>query len=135
MLFEYILDWRIQGPTSFSNYVIFSECSIPWLFNTVGAHCFFCEESISHFFLDCSEFRDNFASARDNLNRKLMSSTGPSKAQIANFIHSLHIDRHQKALLLLGAFASPLIKQMPLSLPDSYPLLFLKLSRKTGKIT
>ena len=53
-----------------------------------------------------------------------MSSHTIDGAQIPNFINSP--DRHQKAILLLGDFASPLIKQLLLSLPDSYPLLFLK---------
>ena len=99
---------------------------IPWLSNTDGAHCFFCKESIedvSHVF-DCSEFKDNFESVWANLNRKISSFNFVDRAQIANFINSL--DRRQKALLLLVGFASPLIKQLPLSLPDFYPLLFLK---------
>ena len=87
----------------------------------------FCKESIedvSHFFFDCSEFKDNFESVWANLKRKILSSNSNDGAQIANFIISL--DRQQNALLLLGEFASPLIKQLPLSPPDFYPLLLLK---------
>ena len=55
-----------------------------------------------------------------------MSSNPVDGAQIANFSNSL--DRHQKALLLLGRrntwgggnFASPLINQLPLSLATRF---------------
>ena len=99
----------------------------PLLSNTNGAHCFFCKEStedVSHFLFDCSEFKDNFESVWANLNRKIMSSPFIDRAQIANFIKSL--DKQQNSLLSLGDFTSRLIKELQLSLPDSYPLLFLK---------
>ena len=101
---------------------------ILWLSNTDDAHCVFFKESIedvSHFFFDCSEFKENFEYVWANLNRKISSSSSVDGAQIANFINSL--DRQQKALLLQGGgFISPLIKQLPLLLPDFYPLLFIK---------
>ena len=96
----------------------------PRLSNTVGVHCFFCKESIkyvSHFFFDWSEFKDNFECVWAKLNLK---SSSLILSQIGNFIDSLN--RQQKILLLLGNFVSSLIKQLPLSLPDFYPLLFLK---------
>ena len=53
-----------------------------------------------------------------------MSSNPINGTEIANFINSL--DRQQKGSFLTGGLCLPLIKQLPLSLPDSYSLLFLK---------
>ena len=39
------------------------NCGFPWFSNTDVARCFFWKaviENVSHFFFDCSEFRDNF---------------------------------------------------------------------------
>ena len=72
-------------------------------FQTLMVHIvFFCKKSIedvSHFFYDCSEFKDNFASVWADRNRKIKSYNPIDGAQIANFISSL--DRQQKAVLLL----------------------------------
>ena len=51
--------------------------SLPWLQNTDGAICFSCKEdieSVTHFFLDCSYFRNNFESLWNNLKIKIARS-------------------------------------------------------------
>ena len=81
---------------------------IPLLSTTDCAHCLFCKESIedvSHFLVDCSEFRDNFESVCANLNRKIMPSNPNDGAQVASFINSL--DRQRKVLLLLEELRLP----------------------------
>ena len=52
--------------------------SLPWLQNTDGAICFICKEdieSVTHFFRDCSYFRNNFESLWDKLKIKIARST------------------------------------------------------------
>ena len=51
--------------------------SSPWLQNTDDAICFICKEdieSVTHFFLDCSYFRNNFESLWDKLKIKIARS-------------------------------------------------------------
>ena len=51
--------------------------SLPWLQNTDGAICFICKEdieSVTHFFLHYSYFRNNFESLRDKLKIKIARS-------------------------------------------------------------
>ena len=51
---------------------------IPWLQNTDGAICFICKkeiESVTHFSLDCSYFRNNFDSLCNKLKLILLSPT------------------------------------------------------------
>ena len=84
----------------------------------------FSARRVSKILVNSSLIVQNFEYVWANLNRKIVSSSSIDGAQIANFINRL--DREQKALLLLGDFASILIKQLTLSLPDFYPLLFLK---------
>ena len=51
--------------------------SLPWLQNTDGVICFICKEdieSVTHFFLDYSYFRNNFESLRDKLKIKIARS-------------------------------------------------------------
>ena len=70
---------------------------IPWLRNLDGAFCFVCKqdvESVTHFLLDCSYFKQNF------LSLKIMVSNQTDGVNICQFIDNL--DRHQKVLLLLG---------------------------------
>ena len=46
---------------------------VPWLTNTDGELCLFCKDSaedVSHFLLDCPNFRDNFESLWSNLSQK-----------------------------------------------------------------
>ena len=72
----------------------------PWLSNTDGAQCLFCNDSIEYiirFFYDYSEFKNNFESVWASVNQKLMSPKPIDRAQISNFIN-----RHQKDCLLQG---------------------------------
>ena len=76
---------------------------IPWLQNTDGANCFICKEeieSVTHFLLDCSYFRNNFDSLWDKLKLKIAQSSQTNGVYICNFIANL--DRNNKVLLLLG---------------------------------
>ena len=77
--------------------------SLPWLQNTDGAICFICKEdieSVTHFFLDCSYFRNNFKSLWDKLKIKIARSIPIGGAYICNFIKNL--DGNNRVLLLLG---------------------------------
>ena len=81
---------------------------IPWLQNTDGAICFICKEeieSVTHFLLDCSYFRNNFDSLWNKLKFKIAQSNQTDGVYICNFITNL--DRHNKVLLLLGGLALP----------------------------
>ena len=81
---------------------------VPWLTNTDGELCLFCEnsvEDVSHFLSDCSSFRDNFESLWSNLSQKLIACNPFDGTQISHFFCSL--DRQQKIILLLGGFALP----------------------------
>ena len=74
--------------------------SIPWLQNTDGAICFICKkdiESVTHFFLDCSNFRNNFKSLWNKLKLKMYCPA--DGVHICNFIGNL--DGHKNVLLLL----------------------------------
>ena len=80
----------------------------PWLSNTDGARCFSCKESIegvSHFFFDCSKFKDNFESVWTNLNRKIMSSVSIDLAPMANFINSLDSQHYPLLFLKFTAYS------------------------------
>ena len=82
----------------------------PWLQNTDGAICFTCKEdieSVMHFFLDCSYFRNNFESLWDKLiARSNQPHANPiDGAYICNFIKNL--DGNNRVLLLLGGLALP----------------------------
>ena len=82
---------------------------IPWLQNTDGAICFICKEeseSVTHFLLDCSYFRNNFDFLWNKLKIKIAQSNQTDGAYICKFITNL--DRNNKVLLLLGGLALPL---------------------------
>ena len=82
--------------------------SLPWLQNTNGAICFICKEdikSVTHFFLDCSCFRNNFESLWDKLKIKIAKSNPIDGAYICNFIKNL--DGNNRVPLLLGGLALP----------------------------
>ena len=77
--------------------------SLPWLLNTDGAICFICKEvieSVTHFYLDCSYFRNNFESFWNKLKIKIARSNPIDGAYICNFIKNL--DGNNRVLLLLG---------------------------------
>ena len=74
--------------------------SLPWLQNTDCAICFICKEdieSVTHFFLDCSYFRNNFESLWDKLTVKIATSNPIDGAYICNFIKNL--DKNNRVLL------------------------------------
>ena len=76
---------------------------IPLLRNTDCAICFLCKvdiETVSHFLLDCPNFREHFDSLWANLTVKVKKFNDIDGRQISEFIAKL--DQHQKALLLLG---------------------------------
>ena len=76
---------------------------VPWLTYTDGELCLLCKESVedvSHFLLDCPNFRDNRESLWSNLNQKVIACNPSDGMQISHFFNSL--DREQKILLLLG---------------------------------
>ena len=84
------------------------NAGIPWLYNTDGAVCFLCKvdiETVSHFFVDCPNFREHFDSLWANLPIKVTKSNDTDGRQISEFIAKL--DWHQKALLLLGCLPLP----------------------------
>ena len=71
--------------------------SLPWLQNTDGAICFICKEdieSVTHLFLDCSYFRNNFESLWNKLKIKLAGSNPINGDYIHNFIENL--DGHNR---------------------------------------
>ena len=77
--------------------------SIPWLWDSDGAFCFVCKqdvESVTHFLLDSSYFKQNFLSLCRNLKIKITVSSQADGVNICQFIYNL--DRHHKVLLLLG---------------------------------
>ena len=80
---------------------------VPWLTNTDGELCLFCKnsvEDVSHFFSDCSSFRDNFESLWSNLSQKLIPCNPSDGLQISHFISSL--DRQQKLYCYQEVFLS-----------------------------
>ena len=84
---------------------------VPWLTNADGELCLLCKESVedvSHFLLDCLNFRDNRESLWSNLNQKVIAYNPSDGMQISHFFNSL--DREQKILLLLGVFISLLTR-------------------------
>ena len=77
---------------------------VPWVTNTDVELSLLCKESVedvSHFLLDCSNFRDNRESLWSNLNQKVIDCN----QGISHFFNSL--DREQKILLLLGGLHFP----------------------------
>ena len=63
--------------------------SIPWPQNTDGTICFICKEDIAnvtHFFLDCSYFRNNFEPLQNKLKSKIAGSMPTDGVYICNFI-------------------------------------------------
>ena len=65
-----------------------SNGSVPWLTNTDGKLCLRCKESIevvSHFLLDCHNFRDNCESLWSNLSQKVTDCNPPDGTQISHF--------------------------------------------------
>ena len=76
--------------------------SLPWLQNTDGAICFICKddiESVTHLFLDCSYFRNNFESLWNKLKLKIAGSNPTDGAY--------DLDEHNKVFLLSGRLAIP----------------------------
>ena len=88
--------------------------SLIWLQNTDGTICFICKEdieSVTHFFLDCPYFRNNFEYLWNKPRIKIARSNPIDGAYICNFIKNL--DGNNRVLLLLaggggggGAFSS-----------------------------
>ena len=76
----------------------FSE-GIPWLRHSDRTFCFLCKqdvESVTHFFLDCSYFKQNFLSLWRNLKLKITVSSQADGGNVCQFIANL--DRHHKVL-------------------------------------
>ena len=86
--------------------------SVPWLKDTEGALCFICKEDVEntcHFFLDCTQFKENFDSVWRNLQLKVTRSNPTDGIQIANFIKN--INRQNKVMLLVGGLSLPFDNQ------------------------
>ena len=73
-----------------------------------GAFCFVWKqdvESVAHFLLDCSYFKQNFLSLWRNLRLKITVSNQANGVNICRFIDNL--DGHHKVLLLLEGLCLP----------------------------
>ena len=82
--------------------------AIPWLRDSDEAFCFVCKqdvESVTHFLLGCSYFKQNFLFLWRNLKIKITVSSQADGVDICQFIDNL--DRYRKALLLLGGLCLP----------------------------
>ena len=100
---------------------------IPWLQNTDGAICFICKdeiESVTHFLLDWSYFRNNFDSLRNKLKLKIAQSNQTDGVYICNLITNL--DRNNKVLLLLVGLLFRWIVKQTSRLTDLYPQLLVR---------
>ena len=74
----------------------------PWLRALDGAFCFVCEqdvESVTHFLLDCSDFKQNFPFLWRNLKLKITVSNQADGGNICQLIDNLNC-HHQVPLLL-----------------------------------
>ena len=71
----------------------------------------YCKEDLEiyHFFLDCSQFKENFDSVWRNLQLKVTRSNQTDGIQTANFIKNLN--RQNKAVLLVGGLSLPFDNQ------------------------
>ena len=81
---------------------------IPLPCSSDGAFCFVCKqdvESVTHFLLHCSYFKQNFLSLWRNLKIKITVSNQADGVNICQFIDNL--DRHHKVLSLLGGLCLP----------------------------
>ena len=81
---------------------------ILWLRDSDGAFCFVCKkdvESMTHFLLGRSYFKQHFLSLWRNLKLKIIVSNQADRVNICWFIDNL--DRHHKILLLLGGLCLP----------------------------
>ena len=81
---------------------------IPRLRDSDGAFCFVCKqdvESVTHFLLDCSYFKQKFLSFWRNLKIKITVSNQADGVNICQFIDNL--DRHHKVVLLLRGLCLP----------------------------
>ena len=76
---------------------------VPWFTNIDGELCILCKErveDVSHFLLDCHNFRGNHESLWSNLSQKVTTCNPSDGSQISQFCSNM--DREQKILLLLG---------------------------------
>ena len=81
---------------------------IPWLAKTDGSLYFNCREdneTLCHFFFDCSTFKPNFDSLWCKLLLKGCNLNAADGTRISQFITNL--DRFHKTLLLLGCLRLP----------------------------
>ena len=81
---------------------------IPWLRDSDSAFCSVCKhdvESVTHFLLDCSYFKQNFLSLWRNLKLKITVSNQVDGINICQFIDNL--DCQHKVPLLLGGLCLP----------------------------
>ena len=65
---------------------------IPWLRDSDGAFCFVCKQDVeraTHFFLDCSYFKQNFLSLWRNLKIRITVSHQADGINICQFIDNL----------------------------------------------
>ena len=76
---------------------------LPWLQNADGSIRFICKEdieSVTHFLLDCSYFRNNFESLWKKLKIKIARSNPIDRTYICNF--NKYFDGNNRVFLLLG---------------------------------
>ena len=81
---------------------------IPWITNTEDATCFACKqdvETVNHFLLECSGFKENLDSLWEKLKTKASHLHPVDGDQIVDFITNL--DQHNKMLLLLRGLQLP----------------------------
>ena len=80
---------------------------VPWLTNTDGELCLLCKESVegvSHFLLDCPNFRDNRESLWSNLNQKVIACNPSDGMQISHFFK---FRQRTKDSIATGGSSSP----------------------------
>ena len=82
-------------------------------------------ESVTHFLVDCSYFRNNFDSLWNKLKLKIAQSKQTDGVYFCNFITNL--DRNNKVLLLLGGLALPwIVKQTSRQKDLIYPQMWAR---------
>ena len=104
----------------------------PSLQNTDGAICKEDIESVTHFFLGCSYFRQNFDSLWNKLELKIAQSNQTDGIKIWDLITNL--DGHNKVLLLSGGWVLfRLIMKQTSRLTGVYPQLLAKSTSSVKK--
>ena len=112
------------------------NCGVLWHAGTNGSLCLICQqatEDVTHFLLDCPNFKERVDSVwRLNIKARITETNPYDGTQICNFMSNL--DRDSKVFLLLLLLLLLLLEGLSLPFDDATAILIKRFISSAGQI-